>query len=467
MIVMKFGGTSVGSAAAIRRVSQIIQSRLERKPVIIVSAVAKTTDDLVSLFKAASQQDQEIIDVLITRIIQRHHELIDELQLNDDTELQAVVERAESHLRDTCAAMVESNSGSRQYSDAIVSTGEYLSSNILAAYLRSQDITSEMTDARDMLTTDSQFGKAVPDVDASLSVVRETLIPKTGDGVVPVIQGFIGSDREGRTTTLGRGGSDYSATLFGRMLDADAVEIWTDVDGVMTADPTLVTDVKRIRKMTFQEAAELAYFGARVLHPATLLPAIEQGIPVFVLNSMRPDDSGTEIIPSLAGKRRMDALVKSIAYKEGLTVITIKSTRMLMAYGFMAKIFEVFNRYKTAVDLVSTSEVSVSMTVDSVNHIEDIQREISQFAEVEVQYKKATVCVVGENIRRNKGMAADIFDQIRDVEIHLISQGASEINISFVISESDIEDVVKNLHKKFFAGELDGEIFADRGTHAR
>lgn len=466
MIVMKFGGTSVGSAAAIRRVSQIIQSRQERKPVIVVSAVAKTTDDLVSLFKAASQQDQEIIDVLITRIIQRHHELIDELQLQGDTILQAVIEQAETHLHEACATMVEQNIGSRQYSDIIVSTGEYLSSNILAASLRSLNMKSEMTDARDMLITDSQFGKAVPDVDESLSRVRQVLVPLTDDGTVPVIQGFIGSDTEGRTTTLGRGGSDYSATLFGRMLVADAVEIWTDVDGVMTADPTLVPGVKRIRKMTFQEAAELAYFGARVLHPATLLPAIEQGIPVFVLNSMRPDDSGTEIIPSPAGTNRTGALVKSIAYKEGLTVITIKSTRMLMAYGFMAKIFEVFNRYKTAVDLVSTSEVSVSMTVDSIDHIEDIQREISQFAQVEVQHEKATVCVVGENIRRFKGMAAEIFDELRDVEIHLISQGASEINISFVISESDIDDVVKSLHNKFFAGKLDSDIFADTSSRA-
>lgn len=457
MIVMKFGGTSVGDAEAIQRVGDIINSRLEKKPVVVVSAVAKTTDDLESLFKAADQKDLEIIEVLIRRILERHEAISNALHID----IQQVLSDAEKQMRDTCDRIGETTTGSKQYADEMVSTGEYMSSNLLAAYLRSRDIQSSMVDARDILVTDSQFGKALPRVENSRLNAQEKILPVIESSTVPVLQGFIGSDTEHRTTTLGRGGSDYSATIFGSILNADAVEIWTDVDGIMTADPTIVRGVKRIKKMTFQEAAELAYFGAKVLHPATLLPAVEKGIPVFVLNSMQPEDSGTEIIPTARDDRKNGTLVKSIAYKEGLTVITIKSTRMLMAYGFMAKIFEVFNRYRTAVDLVSTSEVSVSMTVDNTDYIEDIKREISQFAEIDVEHQKATVCVVGENIRRVRGMPAEIFEQLRDVDVHLISQGASEINISFVINEDNIKQVVNNLHSKFFAGELNTEVFAE------
>lgn len=460
MIVMKFGGTSVGSPEAIRRVGEIIRSRQSRNPLIVVSAVAKTTDKLISLGEAASRGETEVVTDLIDEIVTLHQHMIADLGLGADEKLQAALKAARKDLSGYTDNLLQGGRASKQIQDAISSTGEFLSSNMLARYLSSVGIDAGMADAREIVVTDSQFGSAIPQVEESTARARAKLLPYLESAVIPVMQGFIGRNQDGLITTLGRGGSDYSATLIAAMLQAEAVEIWTDVDGVMTADPTLVREVKRIRRMTFQEAAELAYFGARVLHPATILPAVERGIPVYVYNTMRPNDSGTEILPVTTQRKSNGSLVKSIAYKEGLSIVTIKSTRMLMAYGFMASIFDIFNKYKTPVDLVSTSEVSVSITVDRIENLDQILQELNRFAETDVQHGKAVVCVVGENIRKIHGMPAQIFETLKDKEIHLISQGASEINISFVIDESEIGPVINRLHDKFFTGPLNEEIFA-------
>lgn len=460
MIVMKFGGTSVGSADLIRRVSEIIRSRLDRRPLVVVSAVAGTTDQLEALGELAVRSDTPSMETAITDIISLHQDLIKDLELTPDDALQSVVQSARQELELITDALRRGMGDSRQLQDELSSIGEFLSSHILASYLSSIDINAVMADARDIMVTDSQFGKALPLMQESTERARAEVLPYLEQGVVPVMQGFIGKSQDGLITTLGRGGSDYSATLVAAMLHAEAVEIWTDVDGVMTADPTIIRDVKRIRRMTFQEAAELAYFGAEVLHPATILPAVERGIPVYVLNTMHPDDSGTEILPINEDRTPNDSLVKSVVYKEGLTVITLKSTRMLMAYGFMASIFNVFNQYQTAVDLVSTSEVSVSITIDNTDHLEEILEVLNRFSEVEVQHGKAIVCVVGEKIKKVHGMPAQIFSELKDKDIHLISQGASEINISFVIDESEIDEVVQRLHDKFFTGPIDEQVFA-------
>jgi aspartate kinase len=274
-----------------------------------------------------------------------------------------------------------------------------------------------------------------------------------------VIQGFMGSDTMNRTTTLGRGGSDYSATLLGSFLEADRVEIWSDVDGILTADPTIVPDAHRIRYMSLHEASELAYFGAKVMHPASLLPALRKGIPVDVLNSTNPSYAGTRIGTKKQTPQLHGCPVKSIAYKEGITVIKVTSTRMLMAHGFMASIFEIFDRFKTPVDLISTSEVSVSITVDQSDHLDDILRELSRVARVDVLDHKAIVCLVGDDLNKHRGIPGQVFSILQDITIDQISQGASEINISFVIDESDIETVIRRLHNSFFQGHMDPTIF--------
>ncbi|HLV00712.1 MAG TPA: lysine-sensitive aspartokinase 3 [Acidobacteriota bacterium] len=465
MIVMKFGGTSVENAAAFRRVADIVAARREKVPIVVVSATGKTTDELVTLCLHASAGDQDEAKGLIDWIIKKHQKIVQDLGLREDELLSQVLAEAKKRLQDCCRAMMETGQAPAADRDALLGIGEFLSSRILARFLESEKIPSQWVDARQFMMTDSSFGRARPLVAESKKRIDPLITPLISKGIVAVMQGFVGSDLEGHSTTLGRGGSDYSATLVAALTEAEAVEIWTDVDGVMTADPTLVPEARRIRRMTFQEASELAYFGAKVLHPATILPAVEKGIPVYVLNSRRPREGGTEILPALnplpfprGDYRRWP--VKSIAYKEGLSVIMIKSTRMLMAYGFLAGIFEIFARYRTSVDLVSTSEVSVSVTIDNPEHLPQILKELSEFAEVEVLERKAIVCVVGENIGRIPGTAARIFGTLDDFRIHLISQGASDVNISFVIDEEDIPAVVRRLHERIFAGELDTDIFA-------
>ncbi|MFY9573190.1 MAG: aspartate kinase, partial [Blastocatellia bacterium] len=273
---------------------------------------------------------------------------------------------------------------------------------------------------------------------------------------VPVAQGFIGSTGDGVTTTIGRGGSDYSAALIGAALNAQSIEIWTDVDGLMTADPRVVENALRIRVISFAEASELSYFGAKVLHPSTVLPAVERGIPVHIYNTLNPTCEGTLIV---ATPRRSRNLIKSIAFKRGVTIVNVTSTRMLMAYGFLRAIFEVFDRHQTSVDVVTTSEVSVSMTLDDTDRLESIKRDLSGIGEATVEREKAIVCIVGDNLKFTPGVAARLFKAIEGTNVNMISQGASEINLTFVIDESETERVVRLLHDDFFA-EADAEIFA-------
>jgi len=460
MIVMKFGGTSVADAKAIGRVSGIIKSRLERRPVVVVSAVGHITDHLVTLSEVAAMKNRGKVEASIAAILAKHKEIMEELGVSQTESLQKAVQEAEDHLKSVCATIMQAGEVAKYIMDELLSIGEFLSANIVSAHLQSIGIDSCMADAREIMVTNCQFGKAQPMFAKSADKAKQVLLPLAEKNIVPVTQGFVGRDSYGRTTTLGRGGSDYSATLIGAMLNAEKVEIWSDVDGVLTADPSLVPDAKRIRYMSFREAAELAYFGAKVLHPSTILPAVERGIPVYVLNSMRPEDCGTKIAESVSVNGGNGCIVKSIAYKENISVIAITSTRMLMAHGFMATIFDIFNRYQTSVDLVSTSEVSVSITVDNAEKLNEIKRELGRFAQVEVQHNKAIVCLVGEQMRKTPGMPARIFSAVQDVEIHLISQGASEINISFVIDESLLPQVVTRLHQEFFSGELDPKVFA-------
>jgi aspartate kinase len=458
MIVMKFGGTSVGSSEAIKRVGRIVQSRLPQQPIVVVSAVGHITDVLVEIGQSASRHDRIKSFELILSVMKTHQNIMRDLQLTDGG-LKAIMQETEEQLKKITEVVQQAGHVSRHISDELLSIGEFLSANILSRHLEHCGIPSIMVDSRNVLVTDSQFGKAQPQLTEAAPLAKKEILPHVQRGRVPVMQGFVGRDSMGRTTTLGRGGSDYSATLFGAMLDVQAVEIWTDVDGVLTADPTLVPSARRIRVMTFQEAAELAYFGARVLHPATLLPAVEKSIPVFVLNSHRPDESGTRIVKANTETAVAECVVKSIAYKENITVITVTSTRMLMAHGFLASIFDVFNRYQTAVDLVTTSEVSVSMTIDHGDHLTEIRRDLSHFAQVETQSGKAIVSLVGERMRKTPGMPGQIFCELGAVPIHLISQGASEINISFVIDEPDLPVVIQTLHDRFFSGELNPDIF--------
>jgi aspartate kinase len=309
-------------------------------------------------------------------------------------------------------------------------------------------------DSRRVIVTDHRHTQAAPLFPETYRRLAEVLPPLAQQKVV-VMGGFIASTEEGVTTTLGRGGSDFTASIVGAGVSAQEIQIWTDVDGMLTADPTILPGGHRVKIISFAEAAELAYFGARVLHPSTLIPAIERNIPVLILNSRRPEVPGTRIVSDAV---HCSNVVKSIACKRKITLVNIHSTRMLMAHGFLRRIFEIFDRHETAVDMVATTEVSVSLTIDNTSQTQSICRELSDFSEVEMEPDQAIVCLVGENIRYTPGVAARVFSALRDLNIRMISQGASLLNLSIVVADKDLRFAVEALHGEFFR-ELDPEVF--------
>lgn len=460
MIVLKFGGTSIGSAEAIRRVCDIIKSKKEERPVIVTSAIGGVTNKLAALANYAGQGERGQAASLIENISRLHRLIIADLGIDGDAAGASAFEQGCRLLSNAVENVYSAGTLTNELYDAIICMGEYFAANILPAVLRAHGVPSRMIDSRSLLTTNDVFSAALPLFEKSKSNVNARLIPLVDAGETPVLQGFVGATEDGRTTTLGRGGSDYSATLFGSMLGVEAVEIWSDVDGILTADPSLVHDAHRIRYMSFQEAAELAYFGAKVLHPATLAPAVRYGFKVVVRNSMNPDFPGTTISAKSPVPPKLQGRVKSIAYKEGLTVITVLSSRMLMAYGFMARLFSIFDKYETAIDLISTSEVTVSLTIDDTKNLHLIIPKLEEVATVKVEHQRAIVCLVGEGLKRTKGIPGHIFGLLQDTHIYSISLGASEINLSFVIEEDDLPKVVSRLHAYFFNGDMDSNIFS-------
>ncbi|RMG09213.1 MAG: aspartate kinase, partial [Acidobacteria bacterium] len=331
--------------------------------------------------------------------------------------------------------------------DAIVSYGELMSSRLLAEVLSAFGVNAYFVDARRLIVTDDEFGSASPIWDETRELIRMELTPLIQEGFVPVTGGFIAANRSGETTTLGRGGSDYSAALIGAALKVKEIQIWTDVSGVLTCDPRICPEARTLRTLSYEEAAELAYFGAKVLHPKTIQPAVDLNIPVRVCNSLRSEEEGTLILPASQSTPRK---VKSIAFKKGITILRITSARMLGAYGFMSAIFQIFERYRTVIDVVATSEVSVSLTLDNIHSLDDIVRELQRIGKVEVEHGNAVVCVVGSGLRDTAGVAAQIFRAISDFNISLISHGASSVNLTFVVKEEVVKDVVLKLHKEFF-----------------
>jgi aspartate kinase len=457
MIVMKFGGTSVQDAQAIDRVAALVRQRLPERPVVVVSALAKITDQLLAMAAAAGGGNRDKALELSRAARERHYNTAaDLLGTHAFEQVAPELEADFDGLDELLRGVVAVGELTSRTTDTIAGFGERVSSKIAAAAFSQRRIEAVHLDSRRCIVTDSNFGKAVPHFEETDSRLAEIVKPLLDGGRVPVMGGFIGSTREGIATTLGRGGSDFSAAIVGAGLNAERIEIWTDVDGMMTTDPSLCPGARRIKNISFEEAAELAYFGAKVLHPATLLPAIRKNIPVLILNSRNPNCEGTRITASAPKSRNT---FKAIAAKKRITVVDVVATRMLMAHGFLKSIFEVFANHRCPVDMVSTSEVSVSVTVDSNESIAAIAADLARLADVKYEGRKAIVCLVGENIRNTPGIAAKVFSAIGDVNIRMISQGASEINISFVIDEADVPAVVSRLHEVFFS-EVDEEVFA-------
>jgi len=459
LVVMKFGGTSVEDPEAIARTAAIVAGRVAegKQPVVVVSAMAKVTDQLLRAAAAASVGDRVGALAISSRLRARHRDTAAALVKDpkEFTSLINFIDQKFDSLDEVLRGLAAILELTPRISDLIVSYGERISSRIVAQAFRERSLDAVHVDAREIVITDSSFQKAVPLDDFIEKRAAEKLRPHVDQGKVPVMGGFIGSNEAGITTTLGRGGSDFTGALIGGALTAGAIEIWTDVDGIMTADPRVVPDALRVKVISFEEAAELAYFGAKVLHPATILPAVKKNIPVLVLNSRNPSNEGTRII-SLAPHCRSP--FKSIAVKRKLSIIDVVASRMLMTHGYLSEIFAIFDKHQCPVDMVSTSEVSVSLTVDSNDKLPSIAADLSRLADVKYEGKKALVCMVGEDIRGQNGIAAQVFNAIRHINVRMISQGASEINMSFMIEEEDADEAVRSLHAAFFQNP-DPEIF--------
>jgi aspartate kinase len=456
---MKFGGTSVEDPAAISRTAAIVAGRvaLGKQPVVVVSAMAKVTDQLLRAAAAAALGDRTGALAISSRLRCRHRDTATALikDCADQAALLEFIDKKFDSLDEVLRGLAAILELTPRISDLIVSYGERISSRIVAAAFRAQGIDAAHVDAREIIVTDSEFQKAIPQDVLIDKRAAEKLRPLTAKGLVPVMGGFIASNEAGITTTLGRGGSDFTGALVGGALSAEAIEIWTDVDGIMTSDPRVCPDALRVKVISFEEAAELAYFGAKVLHPATILPAVKKNIPVLVLNSRNAACEGTRIT-SLAPHCRSP--FKSIAVKKKLSIIDVVASRMLMTHGYLSEILAIFDKHKCAVDMVSTSEVSVSLTVDSNEKLPSIAADLSRLADVKYEGRKALVCMVGDDIRGRSGMAAQVFTAIRHINVRMISQGASEINMSFMIDEDDADEAVRALHAAFFQ-DTDPAIF--------
>jgi aspartate kinase len=456
MDVLKFGGTSVKDAEAMLRVVAIVRRARElaaasrsrpHGPIVVVSAMSKVTDALLTIADRASAGHAADVTMLIEDLRRRHY----------DTATGAVRDRARraalvpaldgdlSELATLAHALVTLRDPSPRLQDAMASVGELLSSRILAAALEDAGLPASWVDAREVLVTDAGT-PALPLMEETRARAAAIFQPILEADGVPVLGGFIGATAAGVTTTLGRGGSDYSASIFGVATGAGEIQIWTDVDGMLTADPRVIDGTRTVPHLSFDEASELAYFGAKVLHPSTIIPAVASNIPVRILNSMRPDVAGTLIT---AGSEPGSSPLTAIACKRPVTVIDIVSTRMLMAHGFLRRLFEVFERHHTPVDVVTTSEVSVSVTIDDRRRLDAIVADLSTFAEVSTAGEMALVCAVGERLRTDPSLCAHVIAAFEDLPLRMVSQAGSRRNVTVVLPERHLVEAVSRLHRSF------------------
>lgn len=445
---MKFGGTSVGDLAAFERVHNIVSSQIPKRPVVVVSAMTKVTDALLEAFDLAKKGDLKAAILSLEPHFERHTEVSRHFLADSGPNIfNAELDLAHGELADLLMRVSRRSLPLSMLKDAIVSYGEQLSSRLLTEVLKAKGVNARHIDSRRLILTDDEYGAAQPVWDETEKQIKLELCPIVEANEVPIMGGFIAANRSGETTVLGRGGSDYSAALVAAAMDATELQIWTDVTGVMTCDPRICGEARTIPILSYEEAAELAYFGAKVLHPKTIKPAVDHGIPVRVCNTFEPETVGTMV---LADSGEAPNKIKSIAHKKNITILRISSARMLGSYGFMSAVFQVFERFRTVIDVISTSEVSIALTLDNTTEIDKIVTELERLGDVEVDPGYAVVCVVGEGVRASTGIASTIFSTISDINVALISHGASSVNLTFVIKEEAAADAIKRLHKELF-----------------
>jgi aspartate kinase len=463
MVVMKFGGTSVADQAAIERLISIVRAERQvaiqpestdwRGPIVVVSALGGATDRLLGIAAEAGAGDIEGARENTRALRARHLDVAKVItSASEREEVERFLEAEFHELERIVAALGVLREVSPRWLDAIAATGEIASSRIVAAALTSHGLAASWVDARKVIVTTPEHTAAPPLFPETKRALAAVVDPLLAARRIPVLGGFVGATREGITTTLGRGGSDYSAAIVGASLGASEIQIWTDVDGMLTADPRVVSGVQVVPHLSFAEASELAYFGAKVLHPATIQPAVSDNIPVKILNSRRPLDARGTLITR--DRPASDRPLTAVASKKGVTVVDITSTRMLMAYGFLNRIFEVFEQHRTPVDVVTTSEVSVSVTIDDVRLLPSIMDKLKGVADVTREDNMAIVCAVGEGLQNDPTFVSELLHAIGEVPIRMVSQAASRRNITLVIREADLAKTLGRVHERFFAKDL-------------
>ncbi|WP_297449826.1 aspartate kinase [uncultured Alistipes sp.] len=433
MKVLKFGGTSVGSAGNMKRVAEIVRRQPAR--ITVLSAMSGTTDALVKIAAAAADGDTETIERQLAMLTEKYTACIDGLLASHREEATERMRSAFDTIRREAAAFEEYRS-----ERIVIAQGELLTSAIFTLYLNECGMKAVCLHSPDFMVTDSEEKVDTERIRRALAAVA--VDPDT----YYVAQGFICTNARGEIDNLGRGGSDYSAALMGAAVDAAEVQIWTDIDGMHNNDPRFVEHTHPIRNMSFDEAAELAYFGAKILHPATIQPCKDHGIPVLLKNTMDPDAPGTTISDRDDDSKSFHA----VAAKDGITVIRIHSARMLMAYGFLRKVFEIFEQYRTPIDMITTSEVAVSLTVDNDAHIDDIVRELGALGSIEIERNNSIVCVVGRMEHSDAGLAASVFHSIRNIPIKMISYGASHRSMAMLIETEYKQRTLQSLNDGLF-----------------
>lgn len=436
-IIAKFGGTSVSTAARIRTLCGIVKKTLHKRPVIVVSALAGVTNLLLSLPKATELHQKRGI-----REIRKMHKILIEDLFTSEKTRDEPLSYIEKQLFLLENILGNSMIGSEEL-DHIASFGEIMSSRIVVAALEESGIAARGVLATDVIITNNNFGSAEFLPKPTEARIKKVLTPLLTKAVVPVVTGFIGSTKDGRVTTLGRGGSDYTASIIGFCLKASEIQIWTDVDGIFTADPRIVKEARLIKTISFKEASELATFGARVLHPRTIKPAIKAGIPVRVLNSFNPNGEGTLIVE----KPNLKNPARSVCAKRDIVLVNIYSEEMLLQKGFLAKVFFLFAKHDISIDLVTVSEVSISITLDNSNKLDDVVAELKKFSMVSIKKGVGIVSVIGEGISQSSETITEIFTSFREkIPIRMVSLGAIDINISFVVDDEHVEKAVQILH---------------------
>ncbi|MEQ9440458.1 MAG: aspartate kinase [Cyclobacteriaceae bacterium] len=437
MKVLKFGGTSVGSPERMHSVAGLITQQTEPS-IIVLSAVSGTTNTLVQIGQALQHQQTGQALRVIDELFAQYQQFCRELFQQPDA-LEEGARIIESHF-ETLRAMTQ-EPFSADVEKEILAQGELLSTQLFTAYLHEQQINAVLLPALEFMRIDDSNEPDEPYIHEKLSA----LLDQYPDTTLFVTQGYICLNSRNRTDNLQRGGSDYTASLIGAAAQAEEIQIWTDIDGMHNNDPRIVQHTFRIDELSFNEAAELAYFGAKILHPFTIRPAQRANIPVRLLNTMEPQAPGT-----LISDKQEEREITAVAAKDGITAIKIKSSRMLLAYGFLRKVFEIFEKYKTPIDLITTSEVGVSLTIDNQEHLASIQHELEIFGEVEVDGDKTIVCVVGNMPFQKIGILKRVIDAIDDIPIRMLSYGGSKFNISLLIDSQYKNETLNRLNDRIF-----------------